>query len=160
MGRFNFNENDFEKVKAEADTFYETIKEVHCPYFQGKVVFNVKGLKHIKFKTDQQARLRGDQYARLKLVHLAPEVLKLSRTVQGISEERKLEPEKTNSRWEHVVKVVKHYEFIAVLKDLRVKVIVKEVGGGQKYFWSVMPFWKVNKETSGRVLYSGTPEHD
>lgn len=160
MGKFNFKEEDFEKAKIKAEEFYDTIKEVHCPYFAEKIAFNAKGIKHLKFKTDQQARPRNDQYVRLKLVYFAPEVLKLSKTVQGISEKKKLEHRNINSRWEYVMKLVRHYEFIAVLNGVRVKVIVKEVEGGEKHFWSVIPFWGIDKETSRRVLYSGDPESD
>lgn len=94
------------------------------------------------------------------MLRLAPEVLKLSRTVQGISEKKKFEFQNTNSRWERVARLVKHYEFIAVIKNIRIKVIVKEVEGGQKHFWSVIPFWGIDKETSKRVLYSGDLEID
>jgi hypothetical protein len=41
-----------------------------------------------------------------------------------------------------------------------VRVIIKEVKGGQKYFWSIIPFWKVNKQQKKRVLISGNPECD
>ena len=160
MGKFNFKEEDFEKTKIKAEELYDTIKEVHCPYFDEKIAFNVKGIKHLKFKTDQQARSQADQYARLKLIHLAPEVLKLSKTVQGISEKRKIEYQKMNGRWERVMKLVRHYEFIAVLRGVRVKVIVKEVAGGDKHFWSVIPFWGIDKENSSRILFSGNPEFD
>ena len=160
MGKFNFKEGDFESVKKEAEEFYHSINKVYCPYFKEEVAFNSKGLKHLKFKDDQQARPRSDQYPRLKLISLAPEVLKLSRTVQGISKRKKLEYQKTNSRWEYTMKLIKHYEFIAVLKSVRVKVIVKEAEGGQKHFWSVIPFWGIDKKTSQRVLYSGNPEND
>ena len=82
MGRFNFqNETDFELVKSEAEKFYAAIGSVRCPYLEGDVAFNAKGIRHLKFKSDQQARSRGEQYSRLKLLRLAPEVLKLSRTV-------------------------------------------------------------------------------
>ena len=160
MGKFNFKEEDFEKIKKEAEEFYETIGEIYCPYFCEKIAFNVKGLKHLKFKTDQQARPRIDQYARLKLLHLAPEMLKLSRTVQGISEKKKFEFQNTNSRWEHVARLVKHYEFVAVLKNISLIGIVIEVEGVQKHFWSVIPFWGIDKKTSKRVLYSGDLELD
>ena len=48
MGTYNFIDKDFEKVRQDAETFYETIKEVNCPYFNEKIAFNVKGLKHLK----------------------------------------------------------------------------------------------------------------
>ncbi|MFA6006366.1 MAG: hypothetical protein WC764_01415 [Candidatus Paceibacterota bacterium] len=161
MGKFNLkDEADFLQHRDKAETFYETIKSVYCPYFGGTVSFNAKGIRHLKFKSDQQARPHHDQYARLKLLHLAPEVLKLSRTVQGIFQTKRFEPQKTNTRWEHKLKEVSFYEFIAVLDNVRVKVIVKEVAGGEKYFWSIIPFWKINKEAKKRILHGGDPEND
>lgn len=160
MGKFNLDENDFDSVKKNAETFYETIGEVYCPYLKEKITFNVKGLKHLKFKSDRHARSRTDQYARLKLLHLAPQVLKMSHTLQGIWKTRQFETLKINSRWERIIKEVTFYEFIAVLENIRAKVIVKEIYGGEKHFWSVIPYWGINKENRKRVLYSGNPEHD
>lgn len=161
MGRFNFqNDQDFEKVKSEAEEFYKTINKVYCPYFKEVIAFNAKGLKHLKFKSDRQARPRGDQYSRLKLLRFAPEILKQSHTVQGIWRLRKFEHQKTNSRWQYVMKDIIFYEFIAVLENIRIKIIIKEIQGGEKYFWSVIPFWGIDKETSKRILHSGNPEQD
>jgi hypothetical protein len=123
-------------------------------------VFNAKGLKHLKFKSDRQARPNKDQYARLKLLYFAVEVLKKSHTLQGIWNIKRFENQKTNSRWEHLLKNVCYYEFIAVLENVRIKVIIKEVLGGQKHFWSVIPFWGIDKENSKRILHSGNPEED
>lgn len=161
MGKFNFkDEEDFQKVKDEAEEFYKTIGDVYCPYFKEKIAFNAKGLRHLKFKSDKQARPIKDQYSRLRLVRLAPEVLKQSHTLQGIWQIRRFEEQKTNSRWERIMKDVKYYEFIAVINNVRVKVVVKEVLGGEKYFCSVIPFWGIDKVTSKRILHSGDPEND
>ncbi len=161
MGKFNFkNQKDFEKVKDESEVFYHTIEEVMCPYFKEVIAFNAKGLKHLKFKSKIQARSRKDQYARFKLLHLAPEVLQKSGTVQGTWETQRFERQRTNSRWEHVLREVKFYEFIAVLDSIRVKVIIKEVKGGNKYFWSIIPFWGIDKTSRKRVLHSGNPAWD
>jgi len=161
MGKFNFKDlEDYLKVKTDAETFYYTIGKVYCPFLAEEVAFNVKGLKHLKFKSDQQARTQADQYTRLKLIRFAPEVLKKSHTVQGIWKTKKFEEQKTNSRWEYVVKNVVFYEFVAVIENVRVKVIVKEAEGGRKHFWSVIPFWGIDKITSKRILHSGDPEHD
>lgn len=161
MGKFNFkDEQDFKKARTDAEAFYATVDKVRCPYFVSDIAFNAKGLKHLKFKADKQARPRKDQYSRLKLIRYAPEVLKLSKTVQGIWSVRRFEEQKTNSRWERVMKDVLYYEFIAVLDSVRIKVIVKKVAGGEKHFWSVIPFWGIDKNTSRRILHSGDPEHD
>ncbi len=147
-------------MKTKAEAFYTLIGPVHCPYFGEKIAFNSKGIKHLKFKSDEVARPRQDQYSRLKLVHLAPEVLKQSRTLQGIWHTKRFEMQKTHSRWERVLKEVSFWEFIAVLNNVRLKVIIKQVVGGEKHFWSVIPAWRINKETSSRILHTGDPEND
>src|SRR3989338_2517119 len=98
MGKFNFkDEQDFDRVSKKAEEFYASISEIHCPYFGGKVAFNAKGLRHLKFKSDQVARSRSEQYSRLKLMHIAPEVLKRSHTVQGIWRTKRFEMQNTNN---------------------------------------------------------------
>ena len=158
---FNGDEKDFESVREAAEAFYATISSVSCPYFNGKtVLFNAKGIRHLKFKSDEKARPREDQYPRLKLLHLAPRVLQLSRTVQGVWHTKQFEPLRTHGRWERVLREVIFYEFIAVIENVRVKVIVKQVGEGEKYFWSIIPFWKLHPDTHRRILHSGNLETD
>ena len=159
MGRFNFkDEKDFLEVKDKAEKFYKTIDNIYCPYLKEKVAFNTKGLKHLKFKSDRQARPRKDQYSRLKLIHLTPEVLKQSHTLQGIWQTKRFEAKKMNSRWERVMKRITYYEFIAVVDTVRLKIIIKQVLGGDKHFLSVIPCWGINKTTSKRILHNGNIE--
>jgi len=160
MTSFAFNPRNYEQVKSDAELFYGAIGEVFCPYFNESITFNAKGLKHLKFKDDRKARPANEQYARLRLVHKAPEVLKASHTIQGIWVTKRMEQQKTNSRWESVLKQVTFYEFIAIIDDARMKVIVKEVEGGEKHFWSVIPYWGIDKQIGKRIMYSGDPEHD
>lgn len=135
-------ESTFEYVKEKAESLYESIGSVHCPYFDEEVFFNAKGIRHLKFKTERKMRQKEDQYARLKLLHLAPQVLKLSRTVQGIWYTKGFEPKDIHNREDNVLQNICFYEFIAVLDELRIKVIVKQIEKGEKYFWSIIPFWK------------------
>lgn len=160
MGKFNFNQDEFEKVKDDAEKLYETIGLIYCPYFAEKISFNAKGLRHLKFKSDQQARAQKDQYPRLKLLRLAPQVLNKSHTLQGIWETKQFERNKENSQWKYIMKEVIFYEFIAVLENVRVKVIIKEVVGGEKHFWSIIPYWSIDKAVSRRILHSGNPDAD
>ena len=150
----------FEKIKKKAEEFYKSLSSVHCPYLGGEVNFNTKGLDHIKFKNWNRTRVRDDQYMRLKLVHLAPKVIKKSNTMQGYSETKEFERKKVNSRWERKLIPVSYYEFVAVLEGIRVRVIVRHVDGGQKHFWSIIPFWKMNKNNGKRILYYGKPCED
>lgn len=150
----------FEKVKNKAEEFYKTLDSVYCPYLKEKVNFNAKGLDHIKFKTWNRTRIRDDQYMRLKLIHLAPEAIQKSNTIQGHSETKEFERKKINNRWEKILTPVFYYEFVAILEGIRVRVIVRNVEGGEKHFWSIIPFWKMNKENGKRLLHYGKPSED
>jgi len=52
---------------------------------------------------------------------------------------------------------------MAIINGHRVKVIVKEIEGGKKFFWSLIPFWKTRKiEKMGnkykKILHEGDLE--
>lgn len=160
MSMSTIDNEKFNNLKTDAESFYKTLDQVNCPYFGEKVSFNAKGLEHLKFKKKKHARPRSDQYIRFKILQLAPEVIKLSRTVQGISEQTVFEPIRTNQRNESKMVRATFYEFIAVLQNTRVRVIVKQIADGPKYFWSIIPFWKLEKEDSKKRMHYGNPEHD
>jgi hypothetical protein len=161
MGNFKFKDDqDFVKVRAAAEVLYASFSVMYCPYFGEEIFFNAKGFQHLKFKSNAVARSRSEQYARLKLLKFAPRVLSLSRTVQGIFCTKRFERIRMHSRTDIILKPVFYYEFIAVLENVRVKVIVKQIEGGQKFFWSIIPYWKIDAENSRRVLYGGNPECD
>lgn len=155
-----FTEQQFKEIKEKGEELYKSLGEVFCPFLKEKVSFGAQGLEHLKFKRREKARLEKDQYMRFKLLHLAPEILKSSHTLQGILETKKLERIRTNSRTDTVLKPVTYYEFIAVLKRNRVRIIVKQIENGQKFFWSIVPFWGMNMETMRRILHDGVPEED
>ncbi len=155
-----FTEEQFNILKQEGEKFYKSINEVYCPYFKEKISFGNQGLEHLKFKRRDKARLEQDQYMRFKLLYIVPEILKLSHTLQGISETKKFERIRVHNRTDNVLKPVNYYEFVAVVKRNRIRVIVKQIDGGRKFFWSLIPFWKMNEETMSRILCEGIPEED
>ncbi len=156
----NFTPEQFEEIKNKAEDFYKNLDSIYCPYLKDKVSFSALGLEHLKFKRREKPRSSEDQYMRFKLLHLAPEIIKVSHTLQGIWETKKFERVRIHSRTEEVLKLVTYYEFIAVIKRNRVKVIVKQIDHGAKFFWSLIPFWGMNKTTMERILYEGIPDED
>lgn len=152
----------FKKVKAEAEEFYKSLGEAYCPYFKESVSFNAKGLDHIKFKAWNSTRLTIEQYMRFRLLRLAPEIIKASHTLQELYETNRFERQKINSRWEQRMVRVRYYGFVAIINRARIKVIVKEVEGGKKFFWSIIPFWKTRRDDEGqkikRILHEGDLE--
>lgn len=150
-----------DRARSEAEDCYSKIDKIRCPYFGDDIVFNSRGLEHLKFKSPRHARSSQDQYIRFRLIKLAPEILQLSRTLQGISRRNSMEKEKIRGKWQVVMRHVTYYEFVAVMKEsTRVRVIVKQVEDGPKFFWSIIPFWKMDKITGRRIIHNGKPEDD
>lgn len=154
----------FENIRSSAEEFYGSVGEVECPYFNDVVAFNAKGIKHIKFKREKVARSHADQFMRFKYIRLAPRVIEKSKTLQEFKEGKSFEESKSHNGRTKVLQDVRYFGFIAILKDdlgrlTRLKVVVKQVGGGRPYFWSIIPFWKNNKELN-RQMHSGNLEED
>jgi hypothetical protein len=153
-------EEPFEAVRERGEAFYKGIEEVYCPYFKEAITFNAQALEHLKFKQRGKARNEKDQYMRFKLLHLAPEIIEISSSLQGLWETKRFEHLKVNKKWQNTLMQVTYYEFIAVIKRNRIKIIVKQVGEGKKIFWSIIPFWGMHKDTMTRMLHEGNPEED
>lgn len=151
---------EFNNIKSEGEIFYKSIGDIYCPFFAEKVSFNSRGLEHLKFKSRNHSRALTDQVMRFKLLKIAVEIIKVTKTVQGISEQKVFELNRSNHRNEYVLINVTYYEFVAVLHGKRVRVIVKQSGDSPKFFWSIIPFWKVNKSNGKRKMKYGKPELD
>ena len=156
MEKLAFTKAEFDALKISVEENYKKIGEVQCPFLDDRVAFNALGLDHVKLKAWNHARTEIDQFMRLKLLHLAPEVIKKSHTLQGLEEGNRMERIKIHSRWESRMVHTSYHEFIGVLKGYRIRVIVKKIDSGPYYFWSVIPYWK--QGTFKRQLFSGDPE--
>ncbi len=106
------------------------------------------------------ARPRNEQLLRMRLFSLAPEIIALSRTIQGITHTKHFENLRTNQRYQSILLPVYYYEFVAILKDKRVRVVIKQIEDGPRFFWSIIPFWKLDKNTNRRKMNYGNPEID
>ncbi len=154
------DKDDFEQIQEKGRIFYESISSAQCSYLNRRVYFNSQGLEHLYYKQRSKRRSDQDKYMRFKLIHLAPEILKLSRTLQGLLEVNRFEKVRVHNRTELVMQNVKYFEFIALIQRNRIKVIVKQVGNGDPFFWSIIPFWGMNKKTMSRIFHEGSPEED
>ncbi len=155
-----FTDQQFEETKNTGEVFYRSIGKVYCPYLKCDVSFNTQGLEHLKFKKREKARAISDQYMRFKLINLAPEILRSSHTLQGFLETKGFEKIRMQGRTDIVLKPVSYYEFIAVIKRNRIRVVIKQIDNGEKFFWSLIPFWRMKGSTMTRILHNGEPEED
>jgi hypothetical protein len=156
----------FKKIKEEAELLYRDFGKAECPCLKRKINFNAKGIDHIKFKRWNKTRPVSDQYLRLKFLKYARLILEKSGTLQEYKETKTFERlKRANSIWRQSMAPVKYYGFIAMIDyKIRVKIIVKEIEGGQPYFWSIVPFWKNYKhpitEEIKKVFHEGDLETD
>lgn len=152
---------NLESLAREAEVQYKNIGSVACPYFKGEVVFNRNGWSHLKFKSEYEARPHSDQFIRMKNIRFAAVILRKSSTLQEIRMKKVMVKVKTRNRRGEIFKRATYYGFLAIIQDgehrKRFKVIVREIEGGQKHFWSIIPSWKNTKELK---LYSGDLVND
>lgn len=137
------SDSKFDLVRKSAEEEYKKIKRVKCPYLNDYVHFNTVGFQHLLFKDWNKTRSRTEQYIRLKLIKLAPLVISKSHTLQEFDERKIFIRQNINSRWESRMKTVYYYVFVAIINEARIKIIVKEIEGGVKTFYSLYPSWKV-----------------
>ena len=159
MQPLEFTDEEYRCVRQQAEAQYATLGQIRCPYLQDSVHFNTEGFRHLLFKSWNRGRDRHDQFMRLKFLARAPEILRLSRTVQGIQETNEWERRHRHGRWEKLLIGVTYYQFVAVLNERRFKVIVKQLPGGQRIFWSLIPFWR-QTDQGRRLLHDGNPAED
>ncbi|TSA46253.1 hypothetical protein D4R52_00885 [bacterium] len=155
------SEEKFGQIREQAEEFYKSIGVIKCPYLEDDVHFNVEGFEHLLFKAWNKSRTRAEQYTRLRLLQLVPAVIKKSHTLQEFDERKLFVRQKINSRWENRMKTVRYFVFVAIVKNIRLKVVVKEIEGGVKFFYSLYPSWRVVTESDGqqrKVFYSGDLE--
>lgn len=154
----------FEQRKAEAAAFYQSIDPVKCPYFNGDCVhFNSEGFEHLIFKEWNKTRSQSEQYTRFRLLPLAVSVIRKSGTLQEYDERNAFVRRQSKGKWCKVMKLVRYYVFVAIVNELRIKVIVKEIEGGQRCFHSIYPSWNTQSDGQGgkkKKLFQGNPETD
>lgn len=120
-------------LKRQAKAFFKKHQAVTCPAFpEEKVVFNSKGLRHLFYKGQNKGRPLKEAKVRVELLLRAVNTLSLMPLFQEVRVIKSYEDGKTARFW----------AFEAVIKDRRIKVIVRQIGRGKKHFWSVVPSWK------------------
>ncbi len=132
---------DFESVREKAKSLYESKKEIYCPYFQTKIILNSDGFNHLQYKPNRAPRNIKVQTLKLMLLKKALEIIPKCGTLQ----EHRVQMEKYGKSQQngfHKMKQVQYWGFHAILenKKYKIKIIIKQIGDGNKIFWSVMPY--------------------
>jgi len=155
--------SNYEKLRDDAQNFYNQIGKVYSPAFNESVSFASEGFNHIIVKTPRTERERPSQILRFKLLPLAVKLLKNSTTFQEYEETLKEFEVKSFKKKVKKSMPVKYWGIIAIVDGRKIKVIVRKIGdNGALHFWSIVPAWVTNKyrDTKFFTTMKGNPEED
>ena len=125
--------------KSSFEEYYKGIKKVYCPYFKDNIYFTGDGFDHIRFKKKHAVRPFKDMRMRIDLLPTVLKIIGASHTLQNRSLRRRFEYRYVNSRKESALTDVTYYEFVAIMDERRVRVVVKQIENFEKIFLSVIP---------------------
>jgi len=155
--------SNYEKLKEDAQKFYNEIGNVFSPAFKQNIQFDSEGFNHIVFKSPRTERERPSQILRFKLLPLVVKLVKESSTYQEFEETLKEFEVKSFKRRVKKTKSVKYWGIIAIIDGRKIKVIIRKIGdNGKMHFWSIVPAWVTNKyrDTKFFTTMKGNPEED
>lgn len=131
-------------LKNKAYKRYKKIEKIYCPYLKTYIVFNAKGFWHLIYSSRNKKRDLQSQKLRFQLLDKAVKILKITTTLQELQVERKVG--------------IIYFGFIAITDIFKIKIIIKKVGNGKYFFWSVIPNWRTRRRE--RLLFKGCMEKD
>jgi len=156
-------DNSYLNQKNKTYKQYKKIRQVFCPYLKTNVIFNSNGFRHLIHKNKSKKRDERTQLFRFKLLHLAPKLIRLTSTLQEEDSYISLISVKDHRKNLNRKKKVQYLGFIAIIDGWKIKVIVKKIGKGEYFFWSIIPNWITsNKRDKGKkyINFSGDLESD
>jgi hypothetical protein len=156
----DFDPKYFEERKTRAERLYASHRTIHNPYLDCEVVLNSDGFHHLQFSSRTE-RSKKEQLLKFRLLPLALETIRHAGTLQ---EYRKiLQPVgRASAHSGTVMKQVEYWGFVAILgkpeAPMKLRTILRRVGGGNVIFWSVMPDTKF-KEGKQRLSTAGIEDN-
>lgn len=134
--------SNYDKLREDANNFYQTIGKVNCPAFNNEPVhFSSEGFNHLIYKNERRERKREIQIMKFQLLPKAKKLVAASSTYQE-EDERLISIRRKRKKKAVNESCLAHYwGFVAIIDNYRIKVIVRQVGDGKKHFWSVIPAW-------------------
>ena len=140
---------DYNKIRSKAEALYQTFTKIHCPAFNAtlktsdkEVHFTSEGFNHIIYRIKKQERDKRAQIMRFELLERARELLQKTNTIQEY-EEYYCEIKKQVRKEAVMAKVkVRDWGFVGIINSYRIKVVVRQIGSGERKFHSVIPAWE------------------
>ena len=134
--------SNYQKIREDSQSFYSNIGRICCPALNNEYVnFTSEGFNHLIYKSERTERDRSVQIMKFKLLTHAKTIIKISTTYQEYDESIIEVRKKKKKKVVHESSIVRYWGFVSIIRNFRVKVIIRQIGNGQKHFWSVIPTW-------------------
>lgn len=143
----------YDKLRESSNNFYKKIGAIRCPALNNEFVhFTAEGFNHLMYKGARRERSKNDQVTKFKLLPNAKMIIGISTTYQEYDESLITIRKKKFKKIVEESATAKYWGFVAILNNFRVKVVVTQIGNGQKQFLSVIPAWKTQYYRDIRVI--------
>jgi ribosomal protein L21E len=154
-------DTDYKQKRESAHAGYKAIGSVQCPALEGNVVFAAEGFNHLIYK-GRKERDQKQQVLRFSLISRARTLLALTTVVQEYEESSHYMRVNRNGSYIQKNVLVRFWGFVGIIDNLRIKVVVRQIGNGKKEFYSVIPGWILKKYKDTVVRYNSTEslEHE
>jgi hypothetical protein len=154
--------SDYTKAREDTLRYYHTVGRLFCPAFHADVFFTSEGFNHLVYKSGRIERLKESQMMKFRLLPRAVDLVKLTTTYQEYDEHLQEFEVKRFKKRVRESKLVRYWGLIAIIRDFKIKVIVRQVGDGHKHFWSIIPNWTTSQHRDIKLIsqMKGDPEDD
>jgi len=136
--------SNYQSIRKTAESLYKTMGRIRCPALDDVVHFNAEGFNHLMYKGERKERNKIDQITKFKLLSKAKIIIGLSTTYQEYDESMMQIKKKRHKKIVVEPATVRYWGFVAIIQGFRVKTIVRQIGNGQRHFWSVIPAWRTD----------------
>ncbi len=148
---------EYDEIRRNAEELYATFKPVKCLALGDEIVhFTSEGFNHLVYNKPKKMRDIRAQILRFDMLERAKFVIETSTTYQEYDEE--IRYKKVNRHGKHVEMpvVVRSWGLVAIVRNFRVKVVIKQEGNGKKEFYSVIPAWFTKQYRNIKMIQSST----
>jgi hypothetical protein len=135
----------YKEAKRKAKEIYVKIGKVWCPALHDQIAFNKKGFDHLTWQ-GKRSRRRNEQMRRFALLAYAPEILSAPHDDFKYREAEQTFRGKLHGMKNKMTSLARFWGFEGKAEDGNVRVVVRQIGNGQKHFFSI--FW-VNETKNG-----------
>jgi hypothetical protein len=139
----NFPNDNFLEAKKFAHGFYSTIGRIKCPALNDEyIAFNAKGIHHV---INKKSRTKDEVVARLSYLQYVESIISDPFAKIDFRQKKEKEYLKKNGLYQLYEVVSQYWTFTKPIDaTLKIKVVIRQVEQGGKYFYSIMKYEHLN----------------